>query len=855
MTRIATMIPPAILGRFQSLGGRQKLLTTIIPLGLVVGVLVFLNVGLRSSLGPDEAFDSFDMPYSQTFDEVAVNRWFQHSGTWVLQRGTLVQSAEDVQSAKIFVPKWLEVGTPYRLSIDIRMGEGARAAGLNFNAQYPEIDAKHHRVYLVREEGQLELVAGYIDSEGEFQTQTRMPVTQVADSFMLEIVVEEEVYNVRINGQPVLENRPLVYQDGLVGLYAADGPVVFDSLSLVELEDTYIAGAAVTDPIDSPVPNSNGLLYTSNFAGSTGSTGWAPFSGEWRIDTGYLSQFDPNGYDFGVGYENQSFDTATIRASFKHLSGQGAGVLFHMPSPYQLAGAHMVRYSERSDNLLWGYFDDTGTFNNQGYAPVDSPGETEHVLTIKVSEASYSITLDGEPVVGSVPLMSESGHIGLVTARSTAAFSMVEVTNLTDSGASQNPVAAAEASAVSPAEAQPPVSDSDVNPTAPAARPGAAESRVGYSVGGSLASSVTDNSWLPFAGEWVTENGELRQVAANGFDLATGYAGATFQDYALQVTLRHLEGQGGGVLFNMAGANVLEGAHMVRYSDTADGVFWGYYDETGKFIGQGYARVAPAGTDAHTITVRSSGPSYDLTLDGQLLARNVPLNRDSGHIGLITSQSSVAYYDIDISDAASAVTTAPSSTVQGTSTSAAGITATVTTQPPVASDQSVQTTNEDFLPLSGDWEREGTTVRQLNSAVYDFINSTDTFASNYSLEVDVTVPDDPALVDAGGGVIFHLPDRNKRNEGHMVRLVGTNEVLWGYYDATGAFVGQGRAELPEAGQSRTLQVKVQEGKYDLLIDGEIVAPAIPLKTSEGWIGLLAHRGPITFDNIRITLGN
>lgn len=854
-SRIAAHLPSGITRQFNRFQGRKRLLVTVLPLVLILAALVYLNLGLRSGVGPDEAFGTFDMPYEQTFDEVAVNRWFQHEGEWKLAKGALVQGATDVQSASIFVPRWLEEDTPYRLSVEVRLSETARAAGVNFNAQYPEIATQHQRVYVVREGGQLELVTGYIDVNGEFQTQTRMPVPQVADTFTLDVIVEDEVYHVQINGQPVVENRPLNYTNGLVGLYAADGPVTFDNLSVSELDGTYIAGAAMADETNAQPATADGLLYTSNFAGKAGSAGWVPFTGDWQVENGYLTQLDPAGYDFGIGYETDSFDAYTLRASFKHLNGQGAGVLFNMPSPYQLAGAHMVRYSDRSDNLLWGYFDETGSFKNQGYAPVPAPADGEHVLTITADGGSYSVALDGQPVVGSVPLMSAEGHVGLVAARSTAAFSMVEVSSL--NGGTAKPVEAAQPAAEAQPTAAPqptPVAgQADAAGTTDVVATGSGTGAgVDYALRGTLVDPNADTAWVPFGGEWQVNGDTLQQVAPNGFDLAAGYSGTTFQNYALAATLRHEQGMGGGILFNMAAPNDLRGAHMVRYSDTSEGgVFWGFYDDTGKFVGQGYARVTPAGTDAHTFTIVSGDSTYSVALDGQTLASNVKLNRNNGNIGLIASQSIVAYGPIDVSDGA-AVEAAPAQTAVVTGNGGGNGTAVATADAAV---EASGATNGDYKPLSGDWEKDGTTIRQTNPAVYDFINSTATFASAYTLDIDITLPEDPALSDAGGGVIFHMPERNKRNQGHMVRLTGPKSITWGYYDTTGAFVGQGKADLAKESLTHTLSLKVMDGKYDLLVDGDVVAAGIPLKTAEGWIGLLAYRGPITFDNIRITLGS
>ena len=97
-------------------------------------------------------------------------------GKWLVEAGALVQTDSSAEVAKIFVPKWLAEGEPYQLAVELTLSEGAQAAGVNFNAQYPEIQRDHERVYVSREGDQLELLAGVADEEGGFQASARVPL-------------------------------------------------------------------------------------------------------------------------------------------------------------------------------------------------------------------------------------------------------------------------------------------------------------------------------------------------------------------------------------------------------------------------------------------------------------------------------------------------------------------------------------------------------------------------------------------------------------------------------------------------------------------------------------------------------
>jgi hypothetical protein len=333
------------------------------------------------------------------------------------------------------------------------------------------------------------------------------------------------------------------------------------------------------------------------------------------------------------------------------------------------------------------------------------------------------------------------------------------------------------------------------------------------------------------------EDGILVQSEINGFDLAVGYADSAYSAIDLQTTITHLDGTGAGVLFNMPAANSLNGAQMVRFADWTDALIWGYFDEVGQFKGQGYAKIESPDAGPHTIGVKSDVGSYAIFLNGRQLASELPLFSRDGHIGLITTRSTAAFGPIQIG-------------VDGQAVSGA-----------VGPDQIVVESEKpgdifgDIETISGDWVREGTRLSQLNSAAYDFSISTGVYAGIYTLETAITLPGDPELLDAGGGILFHMPERGSRNGAHMVRLAGQDELIWGYYDQNGAFVGQGRAELETAEQgTRALQVVADDDVYRIKVDGQNIAQDVPLKQQEGWIGLVSYRGPVAFENISVTFG-
>jgi hypothetical protein len=859
----------AVLRPFSSLH-RSRLIRrwplTILPALLIVFTLLFINWRLRSSFAPEEPFSTFALPYYQNFDDVPVNRWFMSGGKWLVDGGTLAQTDNSANLAKIFVPKWLAEGEPYQLAVELTLSESTKAAGVNFNAQYPEIQRDHERVYISREGEKLELLAGVADEAGGFQASARVAVPSAADTFKLDLLVHGTTYDVLIDDEPLLQNRPLTYFDGLVGLFAINGPTEFDDLSIEVLDDSFTLELSTVEPeLATAVDVDEGQsLYASDFSEGMAS-GWVPFSGDWRVEEGRLTQFDASGFDFGIGYEGQTFQSYSVQTAFNHLSGTGGGLLFNMASPSQLKDAHVVRYSDRSDSVVYGYFDENGVYNTQGYSSVSAPAADEHTFKVVSGESSYDLYVDNQLIASAIPLVRNNGYIGLLTAKSTAAYSLIDVTaSLSDPNANNSeaavvlaepavataePVAAAAepvAATAKPAAvaAEPTAVTTNISESSPNSAPGvavvsgqtrsvetAAETTAETTASDSELSAVGLDGWVTISGQWgSSEEGNIIQAEKDGFDLATGFASETFSAVDLEVTIEHLDGVGAGLLFNMPAADALQGAHMVRYADWTDAIVWGYFDELGQFNGQGYAKIEPPAASAHRLRVVSGEGSYAVYLDGEQLAVDLPLFSESGHIGLITSKAEASFGSIRAASNGQ----------------------------PSASFTALASSNDffgDIETISGEWLQEGTKLSQINEATYDFSISTGVYAGLYTLETEIALPDDPDLQDAGGGVLFHMPERSSRTGAHMVRFTGQDSLLWGYYDQDGIFVGQGREQLDVTGAlNHKLRVAVDKDSYRIMVDDQEVALNVPLKQQEGWIGLVSYRGPVAFDGVSVTFG-
>jgi hypothetical protein len=881
---------------------KSKLLRLAVALLTVLVVLGLLAFAVTRVIGTRGRFSDFSLPYVEDFSEVDVKAWFTSEGVWSLRQGMLAQAANLNKPAYLYVPRKMPAEQPYHLSTYITLAKPTQEAGISFNAQYPKMTTQQHKVYIARNRPQEgvegdgaaapagpELVAGYTDERGEFIRQVSVPLASDLDEYRLDLYVLGNTYTVQLNGQTLIERRPLFHPNGLIGFYTL-GPVKFDLLKITTAE-TEEPGEQV---------------YVSDFEQTPGGAGWVPFSGEWEVADGELVQANPAAQNAAIGYEGSSFENYMAQTMFRHLVGTGGGLLFNMVSPYQLNGSQVARYSDQTDSVFWGYFDAQGHFTRQGFAEVEPPGTSMHRLTVYVGSKSYDVYLDDKLLGRDVPLQASvqstgtgqtGGHIGLISSLSSVAYATVEVYPLFGdspvvlaraqqgtspastpppppspaSDSAHDAGATKTATAVPSPETRVPVADGATPTKVPgetggAATPGATQAADAATavpgatrvvptalpaaspviVEGGIApwqsefrGDLREAGWRPLTGRWRFGNGDLLQDDIEGFDQAIVYTKNAFRNYTYEAGFSHRDGNGAGILFNMPYSDRLNGATMVRYSDRRPGgIFWGYFDATGKFVGQGYANVDPPGDVRHSIRVVSEASTYSVYLDDILLAANLPLQNKFGYVGLITSRSSANYDSLQVTGSGASAL-ARQTPVASAPLSAAGL----------------YSGTEGFpegRPISGKWEVDGGRYRQSAPDPADYVFSTGLYAGNFTVRADVLLPDKP---DSGAGFMVQMPERGRKAGATVVRLINSGDgIFWGVYDAAGGFRGRGSADLPAKDEGETgfqLQLDVKGETMDIFVDDQLIAKDVVLPRSDGWIGLMSYGGPVTLANVEI----
>ena len=368
------------------------------------------------------------------------------------------------------------------------------------------------------------------------------------------------------------------------------------------------------------------LPYLETFT-NTQRLDYRQFGGRWLVQEQALVQDNATEADvFAViPLELPPAQTYQFGAAMKVLEGaNGAGLTFNMQHKDDLRQSHLVRFGANDGNpyLVFGYFDENDTFVEQGSQPaIDlTQGATLRVL---VQDDTYTLLLNDEIQQAQIPLHYQGGHVGLMTWFSRAVFDDVVITA---------DVAATTA----------------LTSTAPT-----------ILLTQDFAAGVDQSQWQPLRGDWQFTKDALVQQKEEGFDYAISHA-ARFDQFVLRVRFRHEAGTaGGGVLFNRPDNETAKRGHLVRY-DQGKTLIWGYFDEQGEFVTQGYSAVDPPGDQAHTVQIFSDGDTYAILLDEIVVAQDLPLISKTGHIGLTASQSVVAFERVEVT----AFTPVPEATVQ-----------------------------------------------------------------------------------------------------------------------------------------------------------------------------------------------
>ena len=382
------------------------------------------------------------------------------------------------------------------------------------------------------------------------------------------------------------------------------------------------ATQATAQPATPPAATQSKQPLLASTFDQTSQNPWNPLSGDWQAHDGIYSQRDNSGYDFISMMNLAPQSSYALEAKLRLGEGEmGGGFIYNAPNPTTRAGAQIVDFDNKGGFLRWGRYDDKNAYIYEGGVKLDPPisdGQW-HDLRLVTNGAASTVALDGREL-GQIKNTSTGGSLGLVTSKTKVDFDNVNVSIAPGSGAAPTAQPAA--------------------PAQPTAAPAAASFKDDFADGDT-------KGWQVLSGTWQNIDTSYQQTSATGSDLGSV---SLFQgdSYSATVRLKRLDGDmGGGLYFNMAQRDKKSVSQMINYTEGGKAIQWGHFDDGGNFVFEGRASV-PDGNDGewHTLGVAVKEGKATFTLDGEVIKKDAALAYNSGYVGLLVSNSKVAFDDI-----------------------------------------------------------------------------------------------------------------------------------------------------------------------------------------------------------------
>jgi len=597
---------------------------TVIPLVLAILFLVFLNIGLYTRLS-SQPINVFALPYQENFETLAEMSYEEFGGDWEIRDETLVQLSTTGSDLTSYIPLGITSDTTYFFETDLQYLGGSLGGGLIFNAQGSTSRQRSHMFRFNVDNNQLWLIYGYFGDDSNFQGQGSVLLDlsiDTPDVQRLRVQVNQDTYDIALNGELIATNIPLQYRGGNVGLISSASQIAFDNIVADFLSDTTVVENVPIqsdDPLETneptPLPttiaetNDNNLSVSieDNFdSGTGGESLWRPISGQWEFSNSAYNQVQSEGFDLLSIYQRQLSIPYTLETAFTHNENFGAGIMFGLPNNNQRNGGYMVRYVDTGDFLTWGYFDETGAFTGVGSVTVPIADDELHQLQVSVNDVGYSITLDNETLTDVIPydIVPPSSHYtGLTASNSVVAFDVFKVLTSTNQSTEINN--------------SPSIANIDTNAA---------------------------------TGNWQIVDNRIVQSATELTDYiaGTGIAGESYTvSVDIQLPLDNPD-VGAGLVIHMDGRDTPNLGYLVRIGDSGQVIFWGQYNADGVFEGAGNVPIEIDPTQIASLTLQVTDQSFDILLDEERLVEAIPLQRSSGWIGMVSFGGVVEFTNLSV---------------------------------------------------------------------------------------------------------------------------------------------------------------------------------------------------------------
>lgn len=344
--------------------------------------------------------------------------------------------------------------------------------------------------------------------------------------------------------------------------------------------------------------------------------GWEVQSGKWLSEGGVLEQSRNT-----EGVISSPLYLSETGLRFSVQLEAGAGISFFKQNRDSLKESHVVYVSEQSDGLaiVAGYITQDGSLNTQSRYVYKLPlAQSTLALSIETTANSYSIFINNDLIVEALDLNYQRGWLALSSAHSTRFEGlMIDKSSIASTDLALS-TTVTEASSNS-------LYENDF-------------------------SFPLERQWRILSGNWRVAEGQLWQYISEGFDYTALYP-ESFSDYQIDIEFEQSDAAGAGLVFNLPSLSGYEGGHLVRFTHNdagEEGIFWGFYNDEGDFVGQGYLAMPLEKDVLHSLRLDVSDSVYSIYFNGELIRDGLPLQNQAGFLGLTVSQSTVAFEQLQI---------------------------------------------------------------------------------------------------------------------------------------------------------------------------------------------------------------
>jgi len=419
---------------------RSALFSTLIAfiLFFVASMALFVMIfNPFNTVASSTIIESFEQPRPYTV----------FGGDWQRLDGALQQQQLENDRILLFPDLTsFQLIAPYYISTQFEVNKGDYGVGMLFNIESSSKIANGHMVRFLSTDAGKTILYGYYDREGQFFGQAQSDVInldlQANIPATLTIAIDRYTFDVFVNETRVVEDAPLLYQTGHIGLMTAFSDVDFEQLTLargtpstevlrplppvqiIEAPTNEPAIVEVTPNLTTPViadntPIPREIRYILNDATKNL---WTAFNGDWLVTSERIMHETLITEDVAIYYTDLVPESFTYSVQITHDDVIGGGVLFNAPNTQTIEDASMVRIFE-TGQLIYGTFMPEG-FSALGTASITDANSVK--LTIEKIGAQYAIRIDDVVIATDIPVSNSSlGYVGVLTFNANPSFSNI----------------------------------------------------------------------------------------------------------------------------------------------------------------------------------------------------------------------------------------------------------------------------------------------------------------------------------------------------------------------------------------------------------------------------------------------